>query len=411
MGYYPRSVRFASDEGVISRYDMLIECRYRKGRSMNTVMEKSERAINKTLDLLYLVRHANMSKKVTSDNMVELDTVINHLRDMLNFPGLTRKQVNEVRQYYRPYKVSTFTHRFVLGITGNFRPDILPEEMHFAYIDPFYNDRKRSAGLENKCLFERLLPGIKQPDTILSRMNRFWYDKDGNMLSAEEVLEVVSSYNELFIKNADDSFGGSGVFKISASESESLKRSFIDSVKKQKGDLVVQLPLRQHPKLARINPHSVNTIRIISMLNKDGVKIYSSILRIGRGSSYLDNFTSGGLICGIDDNGRLRKQAYDNKKGYFTHPDTGVKFEGFPIPAYEDALEMVKKAHPMLPWFRLISWDICINEACEPVLVEANLTNGGINLHLITNGTLFGDDTRKIIKKALAHTDFPRTRS
>ena len=80
-------------------------------------------------------------------------------------------------------------------------------------------------------------------------------------------------------------------------------------------DLVVQSELRQHADMAALNDSSVNSLRIYSLLGKDGVaKIYSSVVRMGVNGSKLDNYSAGGLTCGIQENGKLRKYGY-NKNG------------------------------------------------------------------------------------------------
>ena len=61
------------------------------------------------------------------------------------------------------------------------------------------------------------------------------------------------------------------------------------------------------------------------------------------------------------------------------------------------AKELVKKAHPMVPHFRLVSFDIAINEEGEPIFIEANLCKGSIEIHDFNNGPVFGEDTKKIL--------------
>ena len=53
--------------------------------------------------------------------------------------------------------------------------------------------------------------------------------------------------------------------------------------------------------------------------------------------------------------------------------------------------------HVQVPHFRLVSWDFSINEAGEPILVEPNLCYGGIDVHQMCNGPVFGEDTKKIL--------------
>jgi hypothetical protein len=47
--------------------------------------------------------------------------------------------------------------------------------------------------------------------------------------------------------------------------------------------------------------------------------------------------------------------------------------------------------------FRMISWDVAIDEQGEAVLIEANLTLGGISDVQMCSGPLFGRDTKKIL--------------
>jgi hypothetical protein len=72
-------------------------------------------------------------------------------------------------------------------------------------------------------------------------------------------------------------------------------------------------------------------------------------------------------------------------------------FEGFNIPSYEKAVELIKLLHPRLGHFRLVSWDIAINAQGEAVLIEANMRKGSINFHQFNNGPLFGELTDRVL--------------
>ena len=119
---------------------------------------------------------------------------------------------------------------------------------------------------------------------------------------------------------------------------------------------------------------------------------------MGVGDSKIDNVTAGGISCGIDENGYLKEYAttYYTGERIYTHPQ-GLVFKGFRVPSFEKAIEMVKTAHPLIPHFRLVSWDIAIDESGEPVLIEANMRKGGINLNQFNNGPLFGDLTDRVL--------------
>lgn len=175
-------------------------------------------------------------------------------------------------------------------------------------------------------------------------------------------------------------------------------------VTKWKRDVIVQRPLSQCEELANLNRSSINTIRVLSLLRLDGsVKIYSCVLRMGIGDSKVDNNSRGGINCGICENGRLKDIAY-NKKGdkFITHPTSNIKFDEIQIPNFDKVIEKVKILHPLIPHFRLVSWDIAIDKMNEPVLIEANFRYGGLTLHQLNNGPLFGDDTREILDEVFS---------
>ena len=136
-------------------------------------------------------------------------------------------------------------------------------------------------------------------------------------------------------------------------------------------------------------------------MSLDGsVKIYSCVLRMGIGGSKVDNACSGGINCGICKDGRLKGVAY-NQKGdkFMTHPTSNVKFDEIQIPNFDKVIEKVKILHPFIPHFRLVSWDIAIDEMNEPVLIEANLRYGELDFHQLNNGPVFGKDTKKILNE------------
>ena len=151
--------------------------------------------------------------------------------------------------------------------------------------------------------------------------------------------------------------------------------------------------------MSMLNSTSVNSLRIYSVLGLDGiVTIYSAVVRMGVGDSKLDNYSAGGMTCGIKEDGTLRKYCV-NKKGekLESHPTSHTVFEGYKIPSYDKALTLIRKAHPMIAHFRSIAWDIAIDEEGEAILIEANLCRGGIDSLQVNNGPLYGKDTKKIL--------------
>ena len=128
--------------------------------------------------------------------------------------------------------------------------------------------------------------------------------------------------------------------------------------------------------------------------------ILSSLLRMGAGGSHVDNGSSGGVFCGIDEEGKLREIGhYTDGRSCKQHPQ-GTVFKGFKVVGYDRCREIIQQiAGRMFTSTRLISWDFAIGPDGEPILIEVNLTYGGLSTHLLSNGPLFGDMTPEILER------------
>ncbi len=321
------------------------------------------------------------------------------------FP-LTAEQKAAIKAFYKPYGgAKLLFHRFYAEKTGNFSPYYLPTDIYLNKVDDYFNDRAAGVVMDNKCYYPLLFAGVPQPETVAMRINGFWYDASRTPLTADALRDRLHTEEAVFVKVATSSFGGKGVFYIAASDGdmyEELQRGTASV----RADIIIQRPLSQHEGLNTINASCVNTIRILSLLTKDSVKIYSAVLRMGVAGSKVDNTSSGGFTCGITEQGTLKKYAYRPTGERFpVHPTSGVVFEGYVVPGFEAAKALVKQAHPMVPHFRLVSWDIAIDADGKAVMIEANLSQGGLSCHQFNNGPVFGEDTKQILDEVFARRE------
>lgn len=139
---------------------------------------------------------------------------------------------------------------------------------------------------------------------------------------------------------------------------------------------IIQQRVYQHEKLARLHPHSVNTIRLITIRGRDGdIKAYPAIIRMAVDGKFVDNSTVGGLVGSVNiETAKLGKYAFFRPGfgGKVTrHPNTSVVFEDFEIPYFADAVNWAKKLHPYFNTIHSIGWDIAITED-GPTFIEAN---------------------------------------
>ncbi len=280
-------------------------------------------------------------------------------------------------------------HRAYAAANGIVSDDYVPEDLFYTNIEAALNAPRRAAFYLDKNNMDKLRLSCVFPYT-LGRI------VCGRFLSAdyqEADPASLAAYPSVVVKPSLDSGGGRDVVFLSGTEAADFAKRHPDE------ECIFQEPIKQCAELAALAPDSVNTIRIMTMLEEGGVRELVSVLRFGRRGSRVDNQAAGGISCGIK-NGRLIAKAYDkNFHSYDRHPDTGVVFEGYEVPAFEKALRLCFDLHAKIPEIGLISWDIAIDEKHQPVVIELNMINQEINFLQLANGPLFGDRLAEILAK------------
>lgn len=127
---------------------------------------------------------------------------------------LSDSELESINKFYSPYiKVRPYAHAFYKEKTGLFAENYIPDSIHIAYIDPFYNDWTLAKYIDNKCYYPRLFAGFNLPHMIAYRLNDYWFDADGNIISESDVVKsVLDNRFKCFVKKATNSYGGKGVY-------------------------------------------------------------------------------------------------------------------------------------------------------------------------------------------------------
>ncbi len=176
--------------------------------------------------------------------------------------------------------------------------------------------------------------------------------------------------NPVFMSKPYDGSGGASVEKRTAEEI-SDRKAFYDHAAANR--IYLEELVRQHPDMNVLCPASVNTIRFMTY-NDNGTPILLWCgLRVGNGVNPVDNFHSQGMGVLIDpQTGKLQGVAIDKDNVEFTtHPTTGVVFDGFQLPDFQEAKQMVLDACLMSDKILMIGWDIALSDK-GPLIIEAN---------------------------------------
>jgi hypothetical protein len=152
----------------------------------------------------------------------------------------------------------------------------------------------------------------------------------------------------------------------------------------QKRPMIVEEGLVQHAKQAALFDGSVNTIRVLTVLDVENDHqpfIAMAVQRIGtRRSEPVDNWTQGGLSARVDvDTGQLGRASRlpdtDELEWFDAHPDTGAPITGVEVPYWPEIRDMVLHAGRVLSFMEYIGWDIVVTPD-GPVVLEANINTG-----------------------------------
>lgn len=121
----------------------------------------------------------------------------------------------------------------------------------------------------------------------------------------------------------------------------------------------------QDCELSKLNPSSVNTVRVYTMIDSGGhPHVLTASLRVGGRDSEVDNYSAGGVAYPIDpETGVIFAPGIDMMGDrYLFHPGTNAKVIGFQIPRWKELISFTFDACKVLPAVRLIAWDVAVLE-------------------------------------------------
>ena len=190
-----------------------------------------------------------------------------------------------------------------------------------------------------------------------------------------EELHSFAENNEKFvIKVSDGTFGVGVMFYDSNKAEEKPDELFSRLIGDTEKKYIVEELITQAPEMMRLHPSSVNTVRFVTVLQKDdSVRHLFSFLRIGSGGGIIDNASSGGYAAEIDmKTGVVISEACrEDLTRLVYHPDTGVKIVGLEIPKWDELLLLVDELARVVKEQKYVGWDLAYTENGW-VMVEGN---------------------------------------
>ena len=318
---------------------------------------------------------------------------------------LTGEQEREIQDFYQKtvgHKVTSAYHQYFYSRTGVYSKLYVPSSEYKNHIIGRLNVYPFHLAYNDKNMTDITLPQTHQPKIYLKNMCGYFY-ADGKPISQDEALALCGDLGEVIVKPSLTG-RGKGVRKVTIRGGRvDGKQGLSELFAEYYADYLIQAVIRQHADMAVLNPSSINTIRVVTYRNGMEILPVYTVIRIGRKGMNIDNESAGGISAIIKPDGTIGKYAYGAPgvdKVELT--DTGVRLEGYKVPSFFKALELVQQSHIQLPYFNLIGWDIAIEADGQPVMIELNLNP---DLSQSANGPAFGEHTEMILKDAMSRAN------
>lgn len=150
----------------------------------------------------------------------------------------------------------------------------------------WFNPKEKAEEFDNKYLFN------KKFNSFIKREWMYTYKSNEKVLK-----QFLEKQGQVIIKPVNGACG-EGIKKISYQDTLKDEKAYKNLIR---GKFILEEIIQNHKEIRIINPQTLNTIRVMTLIKKDGrVKILKAFLRIGNGDSIVDNFHARGIACQID---------------------------------------------------------------------------------------------------------------
>lgn len=226
-----------------------------------------------------------------------------------------------------------------------------------------FNEPSKRELFQDKIVFNRLFDGY---------LHRAWFEVEANDVDA--LRDFVTTHGVVIAK-VPVSNSGYGVARYDAVDIEDWDA--FRSMLIEKGQVLLEEFISQHPALTAVSPHIVNTTRITTFLDEDGtVHVLSFAQKFSVGTGASDQQSFGGFFTLLDREGKSQGPGYgSHQRIYATHPDTGASIVDFRLPHAADMLALAEDVSRVVPEIRYVGWDLVLTPD-GPVVVEGNWMPG-----------------------------------
>lgn len=282
---------------------------------------------------------------------------------------------------------------------------IMPMELCVNIVETVLTPELYRGFYRNKNSTNLLMPEGTTVKTIIRKLVGFYYNNTYQPLHiCEKTLnDLLSPYDKVLFKPAMEGSGkgiqlfkrkGAGLYNMQGVE---LTASYLLSYS---DDFQIQEFIEQSDFTASFNPTSVNSFRIMTYRSVADGEIYvpNLFFKIGGKGQVVDNAHGGGVMCGVDKNGKLMNYTYTYLGDRFDHCfDIDIKNGNFVVPNYEGLITFAKQVASRVPHNHLLALDVALDKNNNPVLIEVNAEGHAGWAYQMSTGSMFREHTEEVM--------------
>ena len=303
----------------------------------------------------------------------------------IDLPKLTAQEKKKIREMWPGVHIfdMDFVHARLFKKIHGFSPYYL-SPCWYNEIREKMNPKDQLYALENKALCDVYFPQLSFPEVYLRRLNGSFFDKEMNYLNLDEAKKLLVSKSEFVIKPSIGTEQGHGVKKVTK-----ISNCDLDALFAEEGyDFIVQEVLKQAPEIELLNPTSLNCFRVTTLFMENDFG-YSTALKVGKKGALRDNWNSGYWVK-VNNDGKCSKYGYDYNMSAHEETDSGIIFENYQMPKFQEMVSYLEKMHKQLfPNCGVIGWDVTIDKNYKVRIIEYNLWDPGTNIEQFVCGDFF----------------------
>lgn len=252
----------------------------------------------------------------------------------------------------------------------------LQDYLNYEFYNKKHQERKTYATIGYQAQLYKLAANYEYAPFFSNKINfhkNFKKFVKRDCVSFEDGLEKVKKFidkNKYIVRKPISGLGGADVEKIATKDISDINK-FYQELKND--NCFIEELVIQNKIWNKLNPDSLNTIRVVTSSLNGRSEVMFAVARIGSGESIVDNFHQGGVGVKVNiDKGCLEGQTID-KSGNVSDQTlkTKIKVDGFEIPYWSEIVKMVKEAAKVNDKVNIVGWDVAITDN-GPLIIEGN---------------------------------------